>query len=530
MSGRELAGRVREAFASPFPPGFLEKYVQMECLAAGRGTETFLVRERAGEGLFVAKCYNKSVAGGPVELSILPSLDDPGVPKFADAFEDEKYACVVREYVEGASLDRMCADGPLPEACAVQICLSLCEVLARLHGREKPVIHRDIKPGNVVVRPDGSVCLIDFEISREYRDGAHADTRALGTREYAPPEQYGFGQTDCRADIYALGILLIYMLTGRTEVKDAQADNPRLLAVARRCAAFSPDARYRSAKAVRRALLRTQRRRSRPLSLAVAALLALAALCGGFCVGRFTDLFAATEEIAFREPLVEKAVRLQLGKGDDEPLTREELLSVKEIYIFGTQVALTEEPFRDGLAGALGDEPRGNIQTLSDVRLLPNLKTLYVNYQTLSDISALASCQNLVSVNLRHTRVSDVTPLAGLPHLQSLSLYDTDVSDASALDACPSLATLDAGETLIRTPGAAGGPLQKLFLKKLPLASLDGIEKFTALSDLDLTGTNLSDLSPLLALPSLETLTLDESMRAAGEAIAPEAAFEIVYQ
>ncbi len=530
MSGREIADRVLVSFATPFPPGFLEKYVQLECLAVGRGTETFLVRERAGEGLFVAKCYDRATAGGAAELSILRLPDDPDIPRFVDAFEDESRVCVVREYVEGTSLDRLLANGPLCEARAVQICASLCDALIRLHGRERPVIHRDIKPGNVVVRPDGSARLIDFEISREYRDGAGADTRALGTREYAPPEQYGFGQTDCRADIYALGVLLVCMLTGTTRVAEARLDNPRLRTVARRCTAFSPEERYPSAKAVRRALLRAERPRPRLIRLAAVALFVTAALCGGFYAGRFTGMFSGAGGIEFREPLVEKAVRIQLGKDSGDPITRAELWTVKAIYIFGSEVAATEEPFRDGLSGARRDEPRGKIETLADVSLLPNLETLYVNYQALSDLSPLAHCENLRVVSLRHTRVSDVSPLAGLSRLENASLFDTNVSDASALDACLHLRSLDVGGTLIQTPAAVGGPLDSLSLKQASLDSLDGIEIFESLSFLDLSGTELTDLSPLLALPALRTLALDESMRAAGDAIAPEAGFEITYQ
>lgn len=528
MSGSSIAGRVLAAFAVPFPPGFLDKYVQLECLATGRGTETFLVRERAGEALFVAKCFDKVVTGDAVEHEILKSIHDPGVPGFVDSFEDERSVLVVREYVAGVSLDRLLADGPLPAARAVQICRSLCDILIRLHGREKPVIHRDIKPGNIIIRPDGSVCLIDFEISREYKGGAGTDTCAFGTRVYAPPEQYGFRQTDARADIYALGILLACMLTGQTALSAAKGKNARLLAVARRCAAFSPEARYPSAKAVKRALLRAEKARARLARLAVAVLLIL--LCGGVCVGRYTGLWGGAGSVTFREPLIERAVRLQLGKEEGGPLTREELQTVKEIYIFGDDVALTQAPFADGLAGARWTQPRGNIESLADIALLPNLETLYVNYQTLSDLSPLAAHQSLRTVNLRHTRVSDVTPLVGLLYLEYLSLYDTDVADASALDACPLLHALDAGEMPISSPADVGGPLDRLCLKRISLASLAGIEKFASLTFLDLSETQLSDLTPLLSLPSLAQLVLDESMRAAGEAIAPDAPFEIIYQ
>ena len=116
---------------------------------------------------------------------------------------------MMEEYVDGPSLGA--AD--LPERRFLQITRELCTVLAFLHG--KGIIHRDIKPSNILLARDGHIRLIDFDAARMPRDNLEQDTKLLGTRGYASPEQYGFAQTDERSDIYSLGVTLGQLLEGR---------------------------------------------------------------------------------------------------------------------------------------------------------------------------------------------------------------------------------------------------------------------------------------------------------------------------
>ena len=261
-----------------YPDGFLEAYDIMECLAERNGVDTFLVQDRAG-ARFVAKCYDKdawSLEGGG---DLLHQLDHPGLPKGAAVFEGEQMHVVVREYAEGVPLDRYAAEHDLSEQEIVGICVQLCDILGYLHHREDPIIHRDLKPQNVIVGPDGTVSLIDFDIARVYHAGSETDTRFFGTVVYAPPEQYGFSQTDVRADIYSLGVLLRYLITGSPrENKNVRMYRP-LAKIVRKCTAFSPDERYADVDQVKQALLRANPR-SQALRIAgiVLAVLAAAAL------------------------------------------------------------------------------------------------------------------------------------------------------------------------------------------------------------------------------------------------------------
>ena len=115
--------------------------------------------------------------------------------------------------------------------------MQLCEQLCALHEMTPPVIHRDIKPQNVVIRPDGRAVLIDFGIARVRTEGER-DTVAFGTQGFAPPEQYGFSQTDARSDIFSLGILLYWLLHRETKVpREAHTELEKVIA---RCAFFDP--------------------------------------------------------------------------------------------------------------------------------------------------------------------------------------------------------------------------------------------------------------------------------------------------
>lgn len=514
------------------PQGFLQDCDQLECLACHRGLETFLVREKCSGRLLIAKCCSKALYTREPEAEILQTLSHDGLPAFICTYENEHMRCVVREYIEGMPLHEYLLLHPLSREQAVALCVQLCDILLYLHGQTPPVIHRDIKPQNIIVREDGRIALIDFDIARTYKDESDTDTQFIGTRAYAPPEQYGFTQTDCRADIYSLGVLLRFLLTGSEREQTGLPVPVALQRIIDRCTAFSPEGRYRDVRLVKRALLQAGGRRQYKALRAASLLLGAVLLLGlGFGLGRLTNVFPSEKGVSFQEPLMEKAVRVQLGKSETEPITTEELLAVEQIYLFGNEALREEGDFVSGLSGERSEWPRGGLTSLEDAVLLPNLKVLYVNYQQLSDISPIAALTGLECVSLRHTRVADISVLAGLPKLKSAVLYDTYVTDMSCLNACTRLTHLEAGETLI--PGIDAlpklAPLEMLSLKQVKLPALDGIAQFGNLEHLYLNGTGVKDLSPLLHAPYLRCVYLDESMREAADALG-HTSFEIQYE
>lgn len=177
------------------------------------------------------------------------------VPRIEDCYELGDDLVVVMEHVGGKTLHELVYEKDPSWALAAQVFPVLCDAVAELHeGFEPPIIHRDLKPSNVIVSP-ANLTLIDFGIARTYRDGAVADTNAFGTRAYAPPEQFGFGQTGPRSDVYALGMLLYYLLTEKVPSPalaggafDEGGVPEPLRPVLSKATAFDPAARYGSAR------------------------------------------------------------------------------------------------------------------------------------------------------------------------------------------------------------------------------------------------------------------------------------------
>lgn len=265
------------AFSSiGYPDAFLVRYDQLECLASHRGLDTFLVCDKRGEHLYVAKCYHRAVYPDAQETGILRTLSHDGLPAFADAFQNERMTCTVRAYIKGTPLNQYAQERSLTRDEIVVLCVKLCDILIYLHEQTPPIIHRDIKPQNVIVREDGSVALIDFDTARTYKNEADVDTLFFGTKGYAPPEQYGFAQTDCRADIYSFGILLRFLLTGSTRENPNVRVYPPLGRILSKCTAFSPKERFSDMRTVKKALLAANPK-SQFLRKSLAAVCALAA-------------------------------------------------------------------------------------------------------------------------------------------------------------------------------------------------------------------------------------------------------------
>ena len=243
---------------------------------------------------------NASDAGSAYELLYLAEKQGRKLacaPRVLDCYDIPGYKVVILEYLEGETLDAWIAQHGAGEQTTRLLFPKLCDAVVQLHAAFEPaLIHRDIKPSNIIILGDGlatggtadrtvdgavdrlaaagrsddgvadlSVRLLDFGIARVFNEESDCDTHALGTRSYAPPEQFGFGQTDVRSDVYALGAVLYFMLTGATpqasfssqEKRDVflRAANPALAAVIRKASAFDPLQRYQSVEELKTAFM-----------------------------------------------------------------------------------------------------------------------------------------------------------------------------------------------------------------------------------------------------------------------------------
>ena len=150
------------------------------------------------------------------EIDMLKRFNHPNLPSIVDVIDGDGTFLIVMDYIEGNALDKkLQEEGAQNQADVIEWSKQLCDVLGYLHSRKPPIIYRDMKPSNVMLKPDGTVTLIDFGTAREFKYAGVADTTCLGTRGYAAPEQFGGqGQTDARTDIYCLGATMYHLVTG----------------------------------------------------------------------------------------------------------------------------------------------------------------------------------------------------------------------------------------------------------------------------------------------------------------------------
>lgn len=149
------------------------------------------------------------------EAELIRSLSHPNLITVVDFFENDGRPTMVMEYVPGQTLEDEIhnRNAPLQEQDVVAYGIQLCRVLHYLHTRTPPIIYRDLKPPNIMLRSDGVLKLIDFGVARTFKSEKQKDTIAMGSAGYAPPEQYGKGQTYADSDVYALGATLLHLLT-----------------------------------------------------------------------------------------------------------------------------------------------------------------------------------------------------------------------------------------------------------------------------------------------------------------------------
>jgi len=199
-----------------------DRYRVIEILGqGGMGSVYRAIDENLGvavalkENLFTTEEYMRQFR---LEAVILANLRHPNLPRVSDHFElKDQGQYLIMDFIEGEDLrNRMDRLGMISEEDAVQIGAAMCDALAYLHSRKPPILHRDIKPGNVKITPDGHIFLVDFGLAKVYQGGNQATTtgaRAM-TPGYSPPEQYGTARTDPRTDFYSLGATLYAALTG----------------------------------------------------------------------------------------------------------------------------------------------------------------------------------------------------------------------------------------------------------------------------------------------------------------------------
>ena len=215
------------------------------------GSGKILYRHRETEAPLI--CRNMAPEDDLSAFHRLVGRTHPNLAEVYDVIEDETAPAVLLEYVPGRSLDEILGDEPPKYETVRRMALDICDGLIALHSME--IVHKDLKPENVIITPEGTARLIDYGIATVFGEDRPPQTALLGTVGFAAPEQFGFNRTDARTDLYSFGVLLNVLLAHEhptaKQYRDGQPGK-----IIRRCLQTSPEDRYDSAMELRKALMR----------------------------------------------------------------------------------------------------------------------------------------------------------------------------------------------------------------------------------------------------------------------------------
>ncbi len=268
------------------------------------------------------------------ETELLKKLEHPRLPSIIDVIEDQDSILIVMDFIEGKNLEKILEEyGAQSQEKVIEWGKQLCEVFIYLHSRKPPIIYRDLKPANVMLKHDGkNIVLIDFGIAREYKEQKKADTTSMATVQYAAPEQLdNRSQTDERTDIYNLGATLYHLVTGQSPVpgkpKVIRQVNPSLSSgfeeIILKCTEENPEDRYQSCAEVMYALehynqidkeYRSKQKKKMNFFIVAAALTVVFAATGvGFktvAAQQATDNYQELIDEAAKEPSYDNKIKL----------------------------------------------------------------------------------------------------------------------------------------------------------------------------------------------------------------------------
>ena len=489
-------------------PEYLSRYRLVSCLADSGAKKTWLLEKENGQRILCKYASGEYVNMLRTESEFFTLGKFPFVPYVYDYFETPDGAYLLREYIEGQTLSELVErEGPLPIDKCLPIIKQLCAHLSRLHAARPPIIYRDLKPSNIVLQPSGDCYMIDLGTVRTYHEDNSVDTVFIGTLGTAAPEQFGARQTDQRTDIYALGILFYYLLTGELDVEKKKLNKlpSKAANVIQKCTAFDPKDRYAHVSMVTAALSSSVQKKIR--TAAVSAVICAAIVLGTFFI---FPKFLSSKEITFSSPLLEQAVRTAVNKTDGEPVYEQDLLQITHLYICGDKVfhnADEHNQYENSHAVNGEFHGYGDIADISILGKMSNLQAVVLDYQQIYDISPIQDLP-LTTLSLCGNPITDLSGLQGQKSLTKLYLSETGVYSLDALTGCSALQTLDCSYTpVVSLEPLTGLPIHSLHLTDTPFTDLQ-ILSTIPLTELYVSRVAKSDFKYLENISSLQFLSV----------------------
>ena len=509
----------RELYANeevPALPPRLSRYRFVSCLADGENKKTWLLENSNGQKVLCKFARGAYMTMLRTESTFFTLGKFPFIPYVFNYFEAEDGAYLLREYIEGPTLSELVEkNGPLSLEQAVPIMKQLCGYLSRFHDANPPIIYRDLKPANIVLHPSGDCYLIDTGTARTYQAANDFDTVYFGTPYIAAPEQFGARQTDNRTDIYALGILFYYLLTGELKIDEIKLKKlpKKAVTIIKKCTAFDPDDRYSQVSEIETGLRALCRDKKSRRALILNRVLTAAAVCCALLMGALflsTRISKTSKEIVFSSPLLEQAVREELGKLDGSPIYENDLAQVTRLFICGNTVFHDwSEHFQFEQYHIVKETEHGygDIADISLLEKMPNLQFLVLDYQNIQDISSLAGLP-LSSISLCGNPIRDLSALQNMNTLEYLYIAGTQAASLTPLSECRQLVTLDCSYSPVTSlEPLLELPIDFLFVSNTLVTDWSVLNKIP-IGNLCCNYTTAETFKQFADIPTLRNLTL----------------------
>lgn len=523
------------ALGEGLPDTIKEEYELLSCYQHTDKKQTYLIRRRMDSMKMILKCAcGEYLPFLREEAAFIKERGFSFLPCYISYYESGGTAFLFREYIEGSTIwDLVERQGPFGQREGLAVLKKVAEMLKLLHAENPPVIHRDLKPQNIVITAKGECCLIDMGTARQYEDDKQQDTVVVGTRMVAAPEQFGYSQTDERTDIYSFGILMNYMLTGSMRPEEDCMLPSNVRRMIQKCTAFNPEQRYQNMSEIETQLdklLQGKRKYYKVFKAAQALLMAAALL---ICVGSAVDKVKLLmhPKAVFEDRLLEAAVRQELGKNQGEEIYVSELADVRQLLICGDEIMTDYKShyhyMKTHMINYKAVNGKGTIQDISLLQKMPNLKILVLDNQAITDITSLKNL-DLEIVSLCGNDISDISPLQNSKSLTGLYIAETQVDDISVLADKKALRTLDISYTQFSTLEQLRGmsvselsmfevapedyavlgelPLRKLEIMEVASDGIAVIGQIESMEQMTIYGSNIASLQVFQRLNKLKYL------------------------
>lgn len=481
----EFLQNYKEQAAQKLPVFLQDGYSVLSCYYAQEEKSCYLLQKKETKEKYIVKCRKEREDRDSLqkEYEELGRLAEryPNLYQRAALHKADGYVYLLRTYIEGKNLEEYVAEDPYlrPER-QLEILEEICQAVARLHAMDPVILHRDMKPQNLILDAGGHVHLIDFETAREYDGTKKKDTVFFGTEGSAAPEQYGYAQTDVRTDVFGIGKIAEYLYEEYQVGYDPLTEK-RMQRIIKKATAFDPADRYQNVQALLLAIRNVRRQTERGENkwlkavVAIESIVLLLVLAGAIFWGTGFQKTKNTEEEDYAAVIAERQIKQQDESAEDlsdqtdsdeivtlegDPLllqairetagsnevTKRMLSGITRIAVIGDQIYTEETPvedlenivYQDGFNDGMVN---GGITDLSVLTNLPNLKEVFLCNQKISDISPLQELP-IEGLYVCGNRIGDFSPVENMQELSTLYLVDNPVGKMPQLSGCTKLTRL----------------------------------------------------------------------------------------